>query len=62
MNGQWIGKYSGTTSGDIHVNIDEDESNYRGVAYQFPNDSTLPRAVAYFQLQTKKEISLFAQK
>jgi hypothetical protein len=54
MNGQWIGKYSGTTSGDIHVNIDEDESNYRGVAYQFPNDSTLPRAVAYFSTANKE--------
>jgi hypothetical protein len=54
LNGQWIGKYTGTTSGDIHVNIDEDELNYRGVAYQFPTDSTLPRAVAYFSTPNKE--------
>ncbi len=46
LNGQWIGEYTGTTSGNIHVNIDEDESNYRGVAYLFSADPTLPIAVA----------------
>jgi hypothetical protein len=46
MNGQWIGIFTGTTDGHIHVNIDEGESNYRGVAYQFPGDLNIPRAVA----------------
>lgn len=54
MNGQWIGKYSGTTNGDIHVNIDEDESNYRGVAYLFNSDPQLPIAVAYFSTLNKE--------
>ena len=54
LNGQWIRKYIGTTTGDIHVNIDEDESNYRGVAYQFPDDLALPRAVAYFSTLNKE--------
>jgi len=48
LNGQWIGKYTGTTSGAIHVNIDEDVENYHGVAYQFSDDPLLPPAVAYF--------------
>jgi hypothetical protein len=54
LNGQWIGKYVGTTSGDIHVNIDEDESNYRGVAYLFNPDPALPIAVAYFSTPNKE--------
>jgi hypothetical protein len=54
LNGQWIGKYTGTTSGDIHVNIDEDESSYRGVAYLFNSDPQLPIAVAYFSTLNKE--------
>jgi FRG domain len=54
LNGQWIGKYTGTTSGDIHVNIDEDESNYRGVAYLFTGDPQLPISVAYFSTPNKE--------
>jgi hypothetical protein len=54
MNGQWIGSYTGTTDGPIHVNIDEDESNYLGVAYLFNNNKELPPAVAYFA-SPKKE-------
>jgi len=53
LNGQWIGKYTGMTSGDIHVNIDEDESNYRGVAYLFTSEPQLPIAVAYFSTPNK---------
>jgi len=48
LNGQWIGTYGGTTDGAIHVNIDEDESNYSGVAYLFNNNPELPPVVAYF--------------
>jgi len=54
LNGQWIGKYTGTASGDIHLNIDEDESNYRGVAYVFSSDPDLPIAVAYFSTPGKE--------
>jgi hypothetical protein len=54
LNGQWIGKYTGTTEGDIHVNIDEDESNYRGVAYLFNTDRNLPISVAYFSTANKE--------
>jgi hypothetical protein len=45
MNGQWIGRYTGTTSGAIHINIDEEESNYRGVAYLWSDDQQLPPAI-----------------
>jgi hypothetical protein len=48
LNGQWIGKYDGDASGSIHVNIDEDESTYYGMAYLFDQDPKLPTALAYF--------------
>jgi hypothetical protein len=54
LNGQWIGKYTGTTAGDVHVNIDEDESNYRGVAYLFNPDANVPITVAYFSTPNKE--------
>jgi hypothetical protein len=47
LNGQWVGKYTGTDSGAIHLNIDEDESEYIGVAYLF-TDPKLPTVIAYF--------------
>jgi hypothetical protein len=47
LNGQWIGTYTGTSDGPIHVNIDEDELCFLGVAYLF-NSLGLPPAVAYF--------------
>lgn len=53
LNGQWIGTYAGTTNGAIHLNIDEDESNYRGVAYLFGSDPRLPATVAYFTTSNK---------
>ncbi len=53
LNGQWVGMYTGTTAGDIHVNIDEHESGYRGVAYLF-NNVGLPPAVAFFSIPNRE--------
>jgi hypothetical protein len=36
MNGQWIGKYIGSNSGDIIFNVDDRGWCYRGVAYLTP--------------------------
>ena len=44
----------GASSGRIHVNIDEAESNYHGVAYLFDNDPLLPPTVAYFSTPNKE--------
>jgi len=59
MSGQWIGRYAGATSGGIHVNIDEDESIYFGVAYLFADDPKLPPSVAYFGTANKNREFLF---
>jgi FRG domain-containing protein len=54
MNGQWIGTYAGTTEGSIHINIDEEESNYVGTAYLFNNNPELPISVAYFAVRKEE--------
>lgn len=54
LNGQWIGRFAGTDSGALHINIDEDGPGYRGVAYLFSDDPQLPRAVAYFSIPGKE--------
>jgi len=33
LNGQWVGTYTGSSKGDIIVNVDEHESNYQVVAF-----------------------------
>lgn len=53
MNGQWIGSFTGTDNGTLHVNIDEDEAVYRGTAYLFTGPM-LPVAVVYFSTADKK--------
>jgi hypothetical protein len=54
MNGQWLGEYSGSSSGKIIVNIDERESNYEGEAVLPETESKLPSAVAFFTTPSKE--------
>ncbi len=54
MNGQWFGKFGGSTPGFMVLNVDDVESGYVGVAYLFNDDSTLPVTAAGFLLQEKK--------
>ena len=42
MNGQWIGKYAGTNSGSVIVNLDDMGDHYEGVAFLRDEDSRLP--------------------
>lgn len=53
MKGQWIGRYEGTNSGTIVVNVDELPTSFRGVAYLSEGDPTLPPTAAVFQTPTK---------
>lgn len=46
MRGQWIGTYTGNTTGNIMVNIDEKEDVFEVVAYTHPDIDGLPGAVA----------------
>ena len=53
MRGQWIGSYTGTTEGNIIINIDEMNNNYEGVAYVIPTDKSFPSAAAHFSTENK---------
>ncbi|HZR67160.1 MAG TPA: FRG domain-containing protein [Terriglobales bacterium] len=54
MNGQWLGRYSGTTSGAMIVNIDERHDFYRGAAYLIEDDRKLPDSLTGFQTVNKE--------
>ncbi len=51
---QWVGTYSGTSPGNIIVNIDEREANYRGVAYLLDEDNSHPGSAAFFSTPNKE--------
>ncbi|NTU73929.1 FRG domain-containing protein [Candidatus Roizmanbacteria bacterium] len=49
MKGQWIGKYTGASTGSIIVNIDELSSYFQGIAYLFEDNKNIPSVAAYFR-------------
>jgi hypothetical protein len=53
MNGQWLGIYSGTNTGNITVNIDERSHYYEGAAYAIDKDAKLPSSVVFFRTENK---------
>jgi len=55
LNGQWHGTYAGSSTGHIIINIDEAESNYRGVAYLCGEDKSLPGSAAGFGTADKNK-------
>jgi len=54
VNGQWMGRYEGSNSGRIIVNIDELPSKYAGVAYLIDDASGLPSSATQFQTKNKE--------
>jgi hypothetical protein len=46
MNGQWVGRYTGTNSGDLFIDLDDDGTSFRGRATVSNDDRQLPVAVA----------------
>lgn len=48
MEGQWRGRYSGSATGNIMINIDVVGKEYAAVAYLNPDDNRLPFTVAHF--------------
>src|SRR5215471_829025 len=55
MNGQWIGRYSGASTGLIVVNIDERRAQYQGVAYLSEDNKALPSVAAFFRTRDKND-------
>jgi hypothetical protein len=42
MNGQWIGRYAGTNSGTLVIDLDDVETHYEGIACAYDDDQSLP--------------------
>ena len=42
MNGQWMGKYTGTSEGRLMINMDDRGSHFEGVAYLEPSEKGIP--------------------
>jgi hypothetical protein len=53
LRGQWIGRYEGSTGGEIILNVDELEEGYLSIAYLLPDDKSLPRVAASFKTPNK---------
>lgn len=54
MRGQWLGTYSGTNSGQIVLEIDEDGFCFEGTAYLYESNTALPGIHAYFRTNDKQ--------
>ena len=54
MNGQWLGSFSGSTTGSIIVNIDERQECYEGTANLIEDDRALPDSFVSFRTANKE--------
>jgi len=54
MNGQWLGSYTGSTTGSIVVNVDERQEHYQGTAILIEDDQALPHSLVSFQTASKE--------
>ena len=53
MNGQWLGKYTGTSSGSVMLNIDDLGTSFQGIAYVIDDDSSVPETAVGFRTVNK---------
>ena len=59
MNGQWIGKYSGTNNGGLVADFDDVGNQYSGVIFAYDNIHTHPRTFARVQIpKNERQFSL----
>ena len=59
MNGTWQGKYTGTNSGQIVVELDDMGDHFRGFAYAYDDYAGLPSTFAVVKTPDKKSRSNF---
>lgn len=45
MRGQWTGRYDGTRTGDVVLDMDEGPNAFSGVGYLFPDDLSVPASM-----------------
>jgi hypothetical protein len=54
MKGQWIGTYTGASTGEIILNIDERPSYFQGVAYLNEENTNIPNTATFFRTNHKE--------
>jgi len=54
MSGQWMGRYSGTNSGLLVIELDEMETHYEGRAYAYDDNTQLPSTFAFIRTPSKE--------
>jgi hypothetical protein len=54
MNGQWMGRYAGTSDGTIIVNLDDRSAHFQGVVYLLESDPTRPSVMAVVKTQNRE--------
>src|SRR2546421_8981445 len=57
MQGQWIGRYAGTSEGLVVANIEDRATFYEGVAYLNEDDPTRPGIAASFRTRSEEHTS-----
>jgi hypothetical protein len=59
MNGQWIGTYSGTNTGNVVADLDDVGTNYAGVVFPYDSNSASPITFASVELpKHQSQVSL----
>jgi hypothetical protein len=54
MNGQWLGRYSGTNNGTLFINLDDMGSHYAGNVFAYDDNTSLPFAYSYIRTPDKQ--------
>jgi hypothetical protein len=53
MNGQWTGRYSGSTSGLLLIDLDDMDTHYEGRMFAYDDNPSLPTASALLKHLTR---------
>jgi hypothetical protein len=54
MNGQWLGRYSGTNNGTLFINLDEMGSHYAGNVFAYDDNAYLPHTYSYIRTPSRR--------
>src|SRR5215470_11634580 len=54
MNGQWLGRYSGSNTGTLFINLDDIGPHYAGNVFAYDDNSSLPFIYSYIQTPDKQ--------
>jgi len=53
MNGQWVGRYSGSTAGLLVIDLDDMRTHYEGRAYVYDDNHSLPSTFVFIRTHNK---------